>query len=297
MYIPNLGNATQPSGAPKPNQVPVDPYKAASQEIEMKDLFYQEYNEFLELAYGSTGSSKHSGTDNGSEAAKKPNIWLAIMYFSTVVMGGFMDYQGSEMNMESAMLDTVSVLNGDLSHIQSDLNTIIQNMNTQNTSSTATSNSISPSTSDVKQFVNDTYQYYEDLNYYFVDKGSPFSGTSGTQLYNTIKGDFNTYDNAFSELSSGNISQLVTALTTQFATDYNGASSSSGTSDYGSGLKDDQDVLSNAETTQNQQSSSTQVNLSSDQQTYNSYEGTMKNILQMINKQVQGSIQAQERSS
>ncbi|WP_420421300.1 hypothetical protein [Simkania sp.] len=71
---------------------------------------------------------------------------------------------------------------------------------------------------------------------------------------------------------------MINSLTEEFTSAYNGALNGGDSA----GMKQIEDVITNAETQQNQINSTASTNLSADQQKYNSYESTLKNSLSMI---------------
>ncbi|MCB1075161.1 MAG: hypothetical protein KDK59_06450 [Simkania sp.] len=251
-----------------------DPLQALDQQTAVKKLYEKEMREFEHIAKGSAGAG------------------AALMFFALVLSNTMLDYQGAEMNVESGLMNTVSVLNTDLSKINGDINNIFQDIENKNTGQ---------ETTDIQDFEKDTGQYYTDLNFYFNTGGSYKEGGNNEVIrqaqapfknenfVNAIDGDFNTFqvtdgsitESLFAAIANPNTnwSNIDSSLTTFFNNAY---SSSTGSSSGSTSMKQIDDVVSNAETQQNQINSTASTNLSADQQNFNSYEGTMKNILSMI---------------
>lgn len=254
------------SGAQLPPSI--DPFNAEQENDQATSLYNKEMAEFDSLAEQSAG--------------------LALIYFALVLCNTLLNWQGSGMNIESSLMDTISLLNSDLNKINSDINNIFEDL--QQGDST---------TSDIHTFINDTYQYAIDLDCYFDQGGTlaangekvkaPFTNSN---LAQSVANDFQvfqvTYDDqgdkeslfqAFLKSSNGsqkvNWDDVTKSLATEFKDAYKGATNSGNSSE----MKQIEDVVSNAETQQNQINSAAYTKLSADQQNFNSYEGTMKNIL------------------
>lgn len=258
----------------------IDPQAALNQVNTLEAQFETELSQFKAMA---------SGSDNGGH----PDPGMALMYFMMVVFGTFLDYQGSEMNMYSAQMDVLSILNTDLSNMQSDFNNIIGELQGQ-VSSGGTA-SLSSTDSYLESFINDSAQYAVDIGHWFGG-GDVFGGPNGdvSSFLNNIRAEVNTFysdpsggDQNFFYEAQNDPTDLADDLAPEFQDAFQssisaGSGTEDGSSGYGSELKSYQDVFTEMSSSQNQTNSTSQTNLSSDQQQFNSYQGTMKNLIQMF---------------
>ncbi|CCB89338.1 hypothetical protein [Simkania negevensis] len=245
-----------------------DPFQAKKEAEALKELYTKEMLEFDKIAIANAGA--------------------ALMFFALVLSNTVLSYQGGEMNIESSLMDTISLLNNDLNHINSDITNIFQDIKNKDTNKEG---------ADIEKFVKDTDQYYIDLNYYFNTGGggkeAPFKNAD---FVKEISGDFDPFqvnngqktESLFAAFADPNTdwTKVSSSLKTLFENAYQGSTQNSSGSDPSDGssssMKQIDDVVSNAETQQNQINSTASTNLSADQQNFNSYEGTMKNVLSMI---------------
>lgn len=245
-----------------------DPFQAKEELEALKELYTSEMLKFDKIAAANAGA--------------------ALMFFSLVLSNTVLSYQGGEMNIEASLMDTISLLNNDLTHINSDINNIFQDIKNKDTGK---------ETTDIEKFVNDTDQYYIDLNCYFnTGEGNKEAPFKNEDFVKQISDDFDVFqvnngqktESLFAAFADPNTdwSKVTSSLETLFNNAYQGSTQDSSSSDPSDGssssMKEIDDVVSNAETQQNQINSTASTNLSADQQNFNSYEGTMKNVLSMI---------------
>lgn len=258
-----------------------DPFGALNQEEQAENQYNYDLHEFNKLA--------------------KENPGEALMYAAMDLLGSLINYQGAMMNIQASLMDTVSLLNSNLNNINSDINNIFQDFESKSSDSKIQG--------DIQSFLNDSYQYYVNLDFYFKSGGNlEENGTSvdapfkNDTFYESIKGDFKTFQvtsgntteslfKAFDNVNSTNWDDVGGSLETMFKHAYKGASGSSSGSD--SSMQSIEDVVTNAETQQNEINSTASTNLSADQQNINSYEGIMNasltafsQLFQTINNQL-----------
>ncbi|WP_420421301.1 hypothetical protein [Simkania sp.] len=170
--IPIVSETDPTVGAQLPPSI--NPFEALQDQDNATALYNKEMAEFNSLAQQSAG--------------------LALLYFALVLCNTVLNYQGSEMEIESSLMDTISLLNDDLNHINSDITSIFKDLEDGDASKDPTQLS-----ADVGQFVKDTAQYAVDLNCYFYEGGDLKSGQQVSPPFenddfaSAIASDFNIF--------------------------------------------------------------------------------------------------------
>lgn len=251
----------------------INPYEALDQEQQVKKLYEQEFQTFLDIAYGKNGQGG--------------NAEQALMYFSTTCYQTDMLYQGSQTTVLASLQSVDGLLNTDLAQCQKDFQAM---------------SALPPPASGyalpqpVIDFTNSLYQLWKDTANYFVNPlpsynnpGDPTQPAfNDPTIYNSIVQDGDVFCNAMTDFANGTFpgtsgyTNLENSIWTQAYYAYASADSIDG--DGGVQLKTLTDAFSQMSAVINQLASQTNTNLTFDQQQMNSEYGTMDNIYNMLIK-------------
>ncbi|WP_420422060.1 hypothetical protein [Simkania sp.] len=285
----------------------LDPTDAISHENQLIDTYNDEFQNFLLMA--------------------KKNPWMAIQYFMFTMSNQLLEVQGAEMNVQSSIMNVVAQLNGDLTKLNSDVNNIFQLIQESGSDGTSEPSNEEQIDKAVQQFLDDGYQFYSDFSSEFGMTDNPQGLTSpldnselqhtmqnaldgfGTEIpYTDPASDGDLYD-FFSDIYNyGTTNSAGLPLDAQQIGDYfSGGFDTNG--NYDSGLfmnaynnangdseKQIVDITTNVETPLNQESSTASTTLSADQQNFNSYEATLKDILSQVSQLIQGIVSQTSKS-
>lgn len=255
-----------------PNHMGVGPYSAYNEYLNAQNQFNDELIRFDALA--------------------KSNPGIALMYFIGSMFGTLMTYQGSEMDLQSAMMNATSVLNNELSNMQSAFSKVINDFNDGSVRHGAGA--------DVKAFMNDAAHLMTDLEKFFsnVHSNAPYLfhqglpnpfASSGAQLISSIVNDLNVFQPSTEGLGSaiqgvlesgadphnfstdevyGVTNQIYEAWANGYAADGSG----------GSEVKTLQDTFGNISSSLGQPGQTAGMNLQSDQSVLQELEGMLSNV-------------------